>query len=378
MSAVVRPTFYETQILGAADLEAQLQYARTALARHERHQHIYGVVKGLELSLANENNDLVVATGLLIDGTGRQVVIAVATTATASNFQNFGVVSQNDREDTWYPVFVAGLDAPQSPSPFRREQCATQSTSRVDESIAVSFGRPGSESIEPQDPPSVDSTPSGGAGTGSWPVVVGFVQWDRVNGKFKDAQIAPDADHRRRYTGVYADSLVARGGSLALRTHADIQGGKPAMLLQDDPWGFQIGKLKPNGKLEPLLTLNDSGDLTVTGKLKGTLAAGSVVAESGFVSDGVTIPLPAGVTQKMVDGGDAQVCVMLSPAIDQGDAPDTIDTWAGFVLDCNVDDQRQAHCRVRWLRISNPTGAGSIVDRAAAFSYLITASVKQK
>jgi hypothetical protein len=378
MSAVVRPTFYETQILAAADLEAQLQYARTALARHERHQHIYGVVKGLELSLANENKDLVVAFGLLIDGTGRQVVLAAAKTVTSSEFQNFGVVSQNDREDTWYPVFVAGVDAPQRPAPFRREQCATQSTSRVDESVAVSFGRPGSESIEPQDPPTVDSNPSGGAGVDSWPVVVGFVQWDRVNGKFKDAQIAPDAGHRRRYTGVYADSVVARGGSLALRTHADIQAGKPAMLLQDDPWGFQIGKLKPNGKLEPLLTLNDSGDLTVTGKLKGTLAGGSVVAESGLVSDGVAIPLPAGVTQQMVDSGAAQICVMVSPRVDQRDAPTTTDIWGGFVLECRVDETRQAHCRVRWYRVSNTVMPGVIQDRSASFEYLITASVKQE
>ncbi len=375
MSAVVRPTFYETQILAAADLEAQLQYARTALARHERHQHIYGVVKGLELSLANE--DLVVAPGLLIDGTGRQVVLPAAKTVTAAEFENFGVVSQNDREDSWYPVYVAGVDQPERPSAFRREQCATLATSRVDESYEVSFGRPGSESVEAHDAPTVDSTPSGAAGVDSWPVAVGFVQWDRVNGKFKDAQIAPDATHHRPYTGVYADSVVARGGSLAMRTHEDIQAGKPAMRLQDDPWQFQVGKLKPNGELEPLLTLGDGGDLTVAGKLKGTLAAGSVVAESGYVSDGVTIPLPAGVTPKMVDDGDAQVCVMLSPAIDPDDAPDTANTWAAFVLGCSVDDQRQAHCRVRWLRLSNPTGAGSVVDRAATFSYLITASVKK-
>ena len=382
MSAVVRPTFYETQILAAADLEAQLQYARSALARHERHQHIYGVVTGLDLSLNSDKTQLLVAPGLLIDGTGRQVVVSETATATAMAFQNSGVVSQNDREDTWYPVFVSGVDQAELPSPFRREQCVSLSTSRVDESVKITFERPGSEAIEPRDPPTVDEAPGGAAGSDAWPVLVGFVQWDRSAAatapKFKDAQVAPDASHQRRYTGLYADSIVARGGSLAMRTHADIEAGKPAMLLQDDPLIFQLGKLKPNGKIEALLKLTDAGDLTVTGKLKGTLAAGSVVAESGLVSDGVTIPLPAGVTQKMVDDGDAQVCVMLSPRIDQADAPDTTHLWAGFVLECFADDSRQAHCRVRWYCLTTPAIASPVRDRSASFSYLITASVKQK
>jgi hypothetical protein len=374
MNTIVRPTFYETQILGAADLEAQLQYARAALARHERHQHSYGVVYGLEVSIANEA--LVVAAGMLVDGTGRQVVLPQGAIRTAEEFQNFGVVSQSDREDTWYPVFVSGVDTPQRPSPFRREQCNALSTSRVDESWEVTFGRPGNEAVE-RPVPTVDSEPSGAAGVQAWPVVVGFVQWSRTDLKFKDAKSAPDAQRRPRYAGVYADNVVARGGSLSMRTRVVIEAGKPAMLLLEDPWQFQIGRLKPNGKLDPLLTLNDSGDLEVTGKLKGTLAGGSVVAESGVVSDGVTIPLPAGVTQKQVDDKEAQICVMLSPHIDQDDAPDTANTWAGFVLECRVDEDRQAHCRVRWLRLSSPNGAGSVVDRTASFSYLITASVKQ-
>lgn len=381
MSAVVRPTFYETQVLAAADLEAQLQYARAALARHERHQHIHGVVKGLELSLANENQDLVVQPGLLIDGTGRQVVVASARSVTSADFQNSGVVSQNDLEGTWYPVYVAGVDQSQRPSPFRREQCATLATSRVDESFEVSFGRPGSEAIEPHDPPAVDAVPGGAAGGVNWAVLVGFVQWDR-NGqpqpRFKDAQIAPDANHQRRYTGLYADSVVSRGGALTLRTRAEVEPGKPAMSLQDDPWQFQVGKLKPNGKIEPLLTLNDSGDLTVTGKLKGTLAGGSVVAESGLVSDGVTIPLPAGVTQQMVVSGAAQICVLISPRIDLRDAPTTTDLWGAFVLESRVDENRQAHCRVRWYRLSNPVAPGAVEDRSASFAYLITASVKSE
>ncbi|MGT2476684.1 hypothetical protein [Paraburkholderia terrae] len=376
MSAIVRPTYYEAQILGAADLEAQLQYGRAALARHERLQHSYGVVCGLEVSLANEA--LIVATGMLIDGTGRQVVLPQGATVTADQFQNFGIVSQNDREDTWYPVFISGVDTPQRPSPFRLEQCNARSASRIDESWEVSFGRPGSEAVQQPPAPTVDSAPSGAAGVQSWPIVVGFVQWSRTDLKFKDAKSAPDDKHRPRYAGVYADSVVARGGSLSVRTRVAVEAGKPAMLLQDEPWQFQVGKLKPNGGLEPLLTLNDAGDLEVAGKLKGTLAGGSVVAESGLVSDGVTIPLPAGVTAQQVSAGKAQICVMLSPRIDQRDAPTSTDLWAGFVLECRVDENRRAHCRVRWYPLKNTSGTAVTQDRSASFAYLITASLKQE
>jgi hypothetical protein len=375
MSAVVRPTYYETQVLAAADLEAQLQYARTALARHERHQHSYGVVFGLDVTKSGDN--VAIAPGLFVDGTGRQVVLPDGASLTPEQFLNLGVVSQNDADDAWYPIFVSGLDAAQKPSPFRTERCNSLSTSRIDETWQVSAGRPGSELTE-NPAPHVDTAPDGAPGVDLWPVVVGFVQWSRTDTQFKDAKSQPDALHKPRYSGVYADVVAARGGSLAMRTRADIEAGKPAMLLQEDPWQFQIGKLKPNGNLEPLLTLNESGDLTVSGKVKGTLAAGSVVAESGVVSDGVTIALPAGVTDQMVTSGDAQVCVMLSPRIDQHDAPTTADVWAGFVLECFADEARQAHCRVRWYRLSNIAAAGAIQDRSASFAYLITASVKQK
>jgi hypothetical protein len=371
MSAVVRPTYYETQVLAAADLEAQLEYARTALARHERHQHSFGVVFGLDVTKSGDN--VAVAPGMLVDGTGRQVVLADGAGLTPEQFVNFGVVSQNDAEDTWYAVFVSGRDKAQQPSPFRREQCNSLATSRIDELVEISVGRPGSE-LNPLPAPGVDAAPGGAPGVDAWPVVVGFVQWSRADSTFKDAKSQPDALHQPRYAGVYADVVAARGGSLTLRTRPDVEAGRPAMLLQEQPWQFQVGRLKPNGNLDALLTLNQSGDLTVSGKLKGTLAAGSIVAESGVVSDGVTIALPAGVTEQMVTDGDAQVCVMLAPRIDPRDAPTTADVWAAYVLECYADSARQAHCRVRWMRLSTPTG---IEDRSTSFAYLITASVKQ-
>jgi hypothetical protein len=243
----------------------------------------------------------------------------------------------------------------------------------------VSFGRPGSELAVMPDP-AVDASPGSGAGSQAWLVLVGYVQWDRVGNTIKDAKNQPEPGKQPRYAGVYADTIAARGGAVLVRTRESAQAGKPALLLQDHPDDenlFQVGKLKPNGQVDPLLKLNANGDLEVTGKLKGTLAAGSVVAESGVVSDGVTIALPSGVTPQMVVDGDAQVCVQLAPRIDAADSPNPAELWTGSVLDCHVDENRQAHCRVRWCRISAAGAVDQVVDRSASFSYLITASVKQ-
>lgn len=122
--------------------------------------------------------------------------------------------------------------------------------------------------------------------------------------------------------------------------------------------------------------VNASGDLEVIGKIKGTLAAGAVVAESGFASDGMTIALPAGV--KQTTDQDAQVHIIVSPVVDSSAAPDTTSRWIASSLECYVDDTRQVHCRTRWLQLNFAPPTPRIEDVAATCSYLIVTSIKQK
>jgi len=81
---VVRPTFYEGEILPAADLIATVDSSRAQLARHERYVHRWGIAFGLKLTGASrtdaQNNKYVsipLSAGMAIDGTGREVVVEV-------------------------------------------------------------------------------------------------------------------------------------------------------------------------------------------------------------------------------------------------------------------------------------------------------------
>ncbi len=49
VSGLLRPSFSEGQILGAADLNAHVTYDRLGAALHERTEHLWGVASGLEL-----------------------------------------------------------------------------------------------------------------------------------------------------------------------------------------------------------------------------------------------------------------------------------------------------------------------------------------
>lgn len=384
MSAVERPTYFERQILSAADLDAQVGYARNALARHERHQHIWGVVHGLALSKIPTG--LEIAPGLLVDGTGRQIVVAEARRVEHREFDLAGVFAAGDTDKTWFPVFIVGIDTVQPPLPFKREQCGSEGATRVDETFVVEFGRPGSEQSEPPTP-DVDSTPGGAPGTAiteRWRVLVGYVQWNKSTSEIQDARSDPEPGKSPRYAGVFADSVAARGGSLTIRTREDVRAGKPALKLQEPGPQveslLEVGTLNANGSVKALLKLNEQGDLEVTGKVKGTLAAGALVVESGVVSDGMTIALPSGVTQEQVDAGEAQVHVLVSPVIDASAAPDTTQAWIATSLDCFVDATRLVHSRLRWmaLNFSATPPVPRILDRPASCSYIIVASIKQK
>ena len=75
-----RPSFFEGQYLGSADMEAMVAYSRTLAREHSLAAHSWGIVTGLELvELASEDGsgsvDLFVLPGFAWDGYGRPVVL---------------------------------------------------------------------------------------------------------------------------------------------------------------------------------------------------------------------------------------------------------------------------------------------------------------
>jgi hypothetical protein len=145
-SPVTRPTFYEGEILPAADLVATVGYARDQMARHDRYLHSWGIAAGLALTAGTSKKDIhgnqyvpvTLKAGVAIDGTGREIVVAQDTDL---NPQDFKVTPQKDPL-TWYPVFIYGVDQPALATPTLTGACNTSQPTRTQEGVTISFGNP--------------------------------------------------------------------------------------------------------------------------------------------------------------------------------------------------------------------------------------------
>lgn len=378
---IERPLFYEGEVLGAADLTTGVEYSRGQLARHERNLHLWGIATGLKLTGKDKQTaggekyqDVTLSAGLAIDGTGREVVVPEDAQLREDVFDQSNVAITNP--DALYPVFLMGSDQAAAQPAVATSACASTEPTRIDESYEILFGRPGDElEWENQTATSVDAGP----GNRAWRILLGFVQWNG-NSLHKFTDVKDNNDRiGRRYAGVQADVVAARAGQLTLRSRVDNQSGKPAILMDETDGGLlQFGLLTDNGGVTPLFSVNSKGDLTVTGTISGTTAAGTLQVESGITTDGMILPLPPGVTEKQVADGEAVIHTHISLRFREEDAPPpSSDQWGSFPLEAYVDTDRRVHCRTRWFQIA-PTIGTQIEDRPAACHYTVLASVRKK
>jgi hypothetical protein len=109
----------------------------------------------------------------------------------------------------------------------------------------------------------------------------------------------------------------------------------------------------------PVLTVTAKGDVIAAGSFSSGLASGTLV-ESGVISDGLLVPLPAGITEEQVANGQVKLHVHLTPRY-QGLDPALPST--DFVLlptECRAEGRRVL-CRFLWLKLSLPAvSLGSI------------------
>lgn len=375
---IERPAFYEGQILAGADLNATVDHARGQAARHERYLHIWGVAEGLDLKGEDQKTaagiayqEISVGAGMAIDASGREVVLSAASLLPDQAFDQSNVwVGQPPGEEVWYPVFVSGRDAVASAPALAVGRCASSEPSRWREDIQFDFGRPGDETGAGEE---------AGAAVGSGPdsglveprrVLLGFVMWDAAISKFTGSA-ASYKGVGRRYAGVRADTVAARGGSLAMRTRSAVAKGKPGLELSERDNGLlAFGPLTAAGAVEPVFSVNAKGDLTIAGKFTGAVTPGSVQVQSGVAMDGMLVPLPPGVAQEMLDEGKATVHVHATARVPASLPPDNVSAWAACPLECTVDATRRVRCTVRWIG-----GAGAPVDLPGACDYLVVVSV---
>jgi hypothetical protein len=369
-----RPTFHEGQVLAAADLTATVEHSRGHDARHDRYLHDWGIAEGLNLTEvprrdANNNPyvDVTLEPGTARDGTGLEIVVATPVRLSEVLFDQVNGASLVP--DAYYPVVLHGLDRDAPQPAFSETGCGGNGQpKRVREAFEVTFGRVGYERrLDQQAVPEIAAGP-GPAGGSPWDVLVGFVQWDPTIERFtKSAHEAGGV--RRRYTGVRADRVVARGGRLELRPDPAVQAGNAAVVVGGDPAALVFGVYKGDGSVDERFSVNAKGDVTATGTIKGTLVTGDVRVQSGAASDGVVLPLPDGITEEQVRDGTVTLQLHLTPHLPPS-APSLAGDLGHSPLACSVDDDRRVHCLVRWFEI----GTSNSEDVPSACDYLILAT----
>jgi hypothetical protein len=364
----LRPEFHEGQVLAAADLAATVSYARSAAVRHARLSHDWGIADGLALTTENRTDpatgarfaEVSVQAGLAVDGTGREIVVPAPVVLSEADFE---AVNGADRPTTEpYPVFLTAVDRAQ-PAAGPTSCAGAAGPARVEESYQILFRRLGDERlVADQQPPAVNAAPA--APPVPWLVLLGFVQW--TDGHFTRA-VPAARGVGPRYAGVRADTVSARSGELSLRSRPAAGEGEPALVLSgSDAPTLVYGLYRGTGAVDPLMTVESNGNLTIAGSFSGRISAGSVLATSGSATDGMLLPLPSGVTPEEVADGRVSLHVHVTPRIPASGSGLTV------AAEATVDERRRVRCR---LRSYDPGAGPAVTERPGAVDFLVLATV---
>jgi hypothetical protein len=382
IGTIARPTFYEGEILPAADLVATVDYPREQIARHARYAHSWGIVTGLELTSSPAANAagvsyamVAVDAGLAIDGTGREIIVPDKVQLDPTDF--LSQVNPQTDPAILYPVFLTGLDQPAPASSSLTGACDSSQSTRTQENYNISYGAPGSElSVADQTAPGITDGPDDGI-TRSWKILLGFVTWKADASLFHGVEdFNPLTGIGRRYVGINAAEVVSSSGSLLLATHpATFKGQNSIMAVRiheaRNDGELVFGKLNPDGTIAPVFTIKSTGDVVATGQISGAVTPGSVQVQSGVAFDGMTLPLPLGINPADVAAGRATLHIHVSTRMDQVQIP----AQYSLPYECFVDSTtRQVHCRIQqWNMTTGPPTAGAIL--ASSCDYIVIAAV---
>ena len=381
MSTVIsRPVFSENQVLSAADVNAIVAHARDSRQRHDRHLHSWGIAYGLMLEAAARSDpsgnyvEVSVSPGVAIDGGGREIVVIESARVSEDAFDQLNITdSANDPEVHFYPVYLVGRDEQGSAAGRRVSQCLENPSTRIQESYFITFGTLGSASDLDQQV-ALDADAPAGTRPKPWKILLGYVSWD---GAHFAAVRTVDAGIGRRYVGARGGEVTGLGDSLALRSAARTLPDKAALVIDNTDGGqMRFGLHDSLGNVVPVFTVNAQGDVIAEGKILGAIAGG-VQVESGVVTDGLDVPLPAGITQKQIDDGEASVQITVTPRYQQPASLPTLgasDYWLQQPLECRVEGRRVV-CLVRW---ESTSGVPAALVLPGVCDYVCMGFVKQE
>ena len=370
MVDIQRPVFFEGQILAAADLTDTVESDRGRMARHERTLHEWGITQGLALTKIKKQEgttsyvEVTVQPGMATDGTGRQVVVGEPQALSTTLFRNVNGASLTD--GAYYPVVLHGVDDDVATPAISTSACGPGAgTRRVSETYEVTFRASGSAAaLDDQQIPDITGGP--GPLGDPWDILLGFVQWNDTIKQFTDAVDREPGGAARRYAGVKADVVAARGGRLELRSTPTREAGQVALVLGGTPPVLTFGVYQADGSVDDRVTITADGDVQADGVVSGRLKPGEIRVQSGVATDGVAVPLPTGVTADDVARGAVALHIWVNPRALQ--PPPGGFPFGPFPLECSVDGTRVLHCLVRWMN-----AAGNSENRPAAADYLVIA-----
>jgi hypothetical protein len=323
---VQRPFFGEGQLLGAVDLNDSVDHARGQIARHGRALHTWGIAEGLDLVTlpAPVGVQVSVASGIAIDGSGRELVVSDPLPLDEADLP--GVLVQDpgttpSPKPVWYPVFLSGCDRGATQLLAALTTCGTGGTpGRIDETCVVSVGRPGDETSFEQAEPAAGLGPDGAIGSSPWLMLIGYVQGQRSSDgsyQFTDAARSPAGLTAPRFVGIKADRVEAQSPTLTLSaTPADPQAPKPVLVLDASPADgpvFTYG-LATGDSVQPLFAVDSHGDAVLAGSLSSGVDVDIQIA-SGIATDGMLLPLPGTIRQQDVDDGAVALHVQITPLL---------------------------------------------------------------
>jgi hypothetical protein len=107
----------------------------------------------------------------------------------------------------------------------------------------------------------------------------------------------------------------------------------------------------------------------VAGSFSGSISAGSVLAASGTATDGMLLPLPAGVSKQEVADGRVALHVQLTPRV----PPTETATALQSPVEATVDGELRVRCR---LRLYDPVETPAVVtEHPGVVEFLVLATV---
>jgi hypothetical protein len=115
------------------------------------------------------------------------------------------------------------------------------------------------------------------------------------------------------------------------------------------------------------MTVESNGNLTIAGSFSGQISAGSVLATSGSATDGMVLPLPAGVSPAEVADGRVSLHVYVTPRTPPAAPGLTVPAEA------TVDSARRVRCRIR--RYDPAASSPQVSEQPGVVDFLVLATV---